>query len=72
MGACAVYVFYVFAVFFAVAKLLQHLLLLLGEVVAVDKCVALRVVGWVDIDEFDLPKVALPQQAQRVYVVALQ
>jgi hypothetical protein len=44
---------------------------LLGrKVVAVDKGIALRVVGRVNIDQLDLAKVAVAQQTQSVDVVA--
>ena len=49
-----------------VAQLLQHFALPRREIIAVNKRITLRVVGGVDINQFDLPKIVLPQQAQGI------
>ena len=54
-----------------VAQLLQYFALPRREIIAINKRIALRVVGGVDINQFDLPKIVLPQQAQGIQVVAL-
>ena len=59
VGAGTVDVFDVVDVVFAVAQLLQYLALLGTEVVAVNKSVALRVVGRVNVNQLDLAKVAV-------------
>ena len=64
MRARTVDIFDVIDIVRAVTQLLQHFALPRREIIAINKRITLRVVRGVDINQFDLPKIVLPQQAQ--------